>query len=69
MDKEVREVVEEAQRQGWRCDLRPNGHWRCLAPDKVGMVWIAGTPSDRRWKANTIAKMRRHGFRWPPPKE
>lgn len=66
MDKEVRELVEEATRQGWRCTLRANGHYQCLAPDHVGMVWIAGTPSDHRWKANTISKLRRHGFAWPP---
>jgi hypothetical protein len=66
MNKEVREVVEEAQRQGWHCVERSNGHWMCLAPDGAGIVWIAGTPSDHRWKKNTIAKMRRHGFVWPP---
>ena len=68
MDKEVRELVAEAERQGWRVELRPNGHWRLLAPDGVGMLTVAGTPSDRRWKANSIARMRRHGFVWPPPK-
>ncbi|HEV8656936.1 MAG TPA: hypothetical protein VGR85_15630 [Candidatus Limnocylindria bacterium] len=69
MDKEVRELVQEAGRQGWRCELRKGGHWLCFAPDGVGRVSIASTPSDHRWRANTIAKMRRHGFRWPPPKE
>lgn len=68
MNKEVREVVEEAGLQGWRVEVQSNGHVRLFAPNGVGMVWVAGTPSDHRWKANTIAKMRRHGFVWPPPK-
>lgn len=65
MDKDVREFVAEAERQGWRCELRRGGHWLCLAPDGLGKVTIAGTPGDRRWKAKTIARMRRSGFVWP----
>lgn len=61
-NKEVRELVEEAKRQGWRCEGLASGHWKCLAPDGVGIVWIAGTPSDHRWKRNTVAQMKRHGF-------
>lgn len=61
-NKEVRELIEEALRQGWRCERLASGHWKCLAPDGVGIVWIAGTPSDHRWKRNTVAQMKRHGF-------
>jgi len=61
-------LVDEAVRQGWRCELRKSGHWRCFAPDGIGQLTIAGTPSDHHWKANSIARMRRHGFVWPPPK-
>lgn len=68
MNKEVRELVAEAERQGWRCELRKNGHWMMFPPDVTKPpVSVAGTPSDHRWKANTIAKMRRAGFVWPPP--
>ena len=52
--REVEEIVEEARRQGWRCVLRANGHWQCLAPNGVGIVPIAGTPSDHKWRDNTI---------------
>lgn len=68
MQKEVRELVEEAEAQGWRIRVQSNGHVTMFAPDGVGIVRVAGTPSDFRWRANTIAKMRRHGFVWPPPK-
>ncbi|TME30806.1 MAG: hypothetical protein E6I66_08625 [Chloroflexi bacterium] len=63
MAKEVRELVEKARRQGWRAEQLPNGHWKLLAPDGIGIVWLAGTPSDHRWRKNAISRMRRHGFR------
>lgn len=68
MDKEVRELVAEAERQGWRCELRKSGHWMLFPPNGMGPVVMAGTPSDHHWKRNTIAKMRRAGFVWPPPR-
>jgi hypothetical protein len=68
MDKEVGELVREAAQQGWRCELRKSGHWLMFPPNGMPPVAVAGTPSDHRWKANTIAKMRRAGFVWPPPK-
>jgi hypothetical protein len=69
MDKEVRELVAEAARQGWRCEQRKSGHWLMFPPTRMPPVAVASTPSDHRWRANTIAKMRRAGFVWPPPKE
>ena len=68
MDKDVRELVSEAEKQGWRGDLRRSGHWLLFPPNGAPPVSVAGTPSDHRWKANTIAKMRRQGFVWPPRK-
>ena len=67
MHKEVRELVEEAERQGWRRRELASGHVQLLSPDGTTIVTIAGTPSRGRWRANAIARLRRGGFRWPPP--
>lgn len=57
-------MVKEAERQGWRCELLKSGHWRLYAPDGEHIVHKASTPSDHRDLANTIATMRRYGFKW-----
>ena len=66
VEREVRAVVEEAQRQGWRLEVLRSGHPMLLAPDNSTKVVLPGTPSDRRFLPNGIALMRRAGFRWPP---
>jgi hypothetical protein len=67
MDKQVRQLVEEAQRQGWRAQATKKGSL-LLAPDRVGMVTIHHTPSDSHWLDNAVSKMRKHGFVWPARK-
>lgn len=70
MKKEVREIVQEAQRQGWRVEIAKSGHIKLFPPDRTQtMVTIAGTPSDHRWRENALAELRRRGFRWPPEKK
>lgn len=59
--KEVRELVREAERQGWRVDAT-GAHYRLYSPDGVTIVTLAKTPSDHRWRENTIAKLRKGGF-------
>lgn len=60
--KEVRELVAEAARQGWR--VREDGpHYLLFSPDGEVRVSIAKTPSDgRHWRQNSVAKLRRGGF-------
>ena len=67
MHKEVREIVKEAERQGWRRGELASGHVQLLSPDRVTIVTLAGTPSGGRWRANAIAKLRQGGVQWPPP--
>jgi hypothetical protein len=62
--KDFSALVKEAEGQGWRVQRTKKGHWRLLAPDGVGIVIAAGTPSDRRGFDNTVASMRRYGFIW-----
>ncbi len=60
MDKEVRELVDELRRQGWRVEVA--AHVQAYSPDGVSIVTFASTPSDHRWKKNTISRLRRGGF-------
>ncbi len=62
MDKEVRKLVAQLERQGWRVELRGSGHYLAFSPDGKTIVLFASTPSDHRWRKNTIARLRRGGF-------
>jgi hypothetical protein len=45
--KEIKELLREAERQGWRVERRSR-HYMLFAPDGKGMVTIASTPSSPR---------------------
>ena len=66
MNKEIRAIIEEAERQGWRSRPMANGHTRLYGPDGRTQITLPGTPSDYRSLKNAIADMRRVGFQWPP---
>lgn len=66
MNKDVRRIVEEAKRQGWKAETTMKSHVQLFAPDGETIVTIGGTPSDARWLPKTVARMRRAGFEWPP---
>lgn len=68
MHKDVREIVDEAIRQGWRCVLRKSGHVLCFPPTAKPAVTLPGTPSGQSWRAKAIAQMRQSGFIWPRPR-
>jgi hypothetical protein len=59
--KEARELVELARKQGWRVDDR-GAHFKLYSPDGHTIVDIAKTPSDHRWRENSISKLRKGGF-------
>ena len=66
LDKDWHELVATAEAQGWRIKELRRHSVMLLAPDGLGKVTLASTPSDHRALANTIARMRRLGFVWPP---
>ncbi|MHB1870805.1 MAG: hypothetical protein ACYCT1_08125 [Steroidobacteraceae bacterium] len=68
MTKDLREIMDEAERQGWRVRRVGDG-FMLLAPSGAGAVTIHGTESDRHALANTIARLRRYGFGWPPDRK
>jgi hypothetical protein len=59
--KEVREVVRAAQRQGWRVVEKKKG-WALYDPSGEHMEMLHKTPSDRRGLMNSVARMKRYGF-------
>lgn len=61
--KELREIIRAAERQGWRAEKRSR-HWKLYSPDGEAIVVAAATPGGGRWKANLIAELRRYGFEW-----
>ena len=64
MEKEIRELLREAQRQGWRIEPTKRGHYKAWPPQGGPPVTISGTPSDWRSIRNVVALMRRLGFQW-----
>lgn len=65
MNKEVRELVREAERQRWSSRELSSGHVQLYSPDSITIVTIGGTPSDRHWRSNAISQLRKGGFEWP----
>jgi len=61
--KEIRKLVKSLQEQGWRVDQLKSGHYRAYSPSGKGIVHIAGTPSDHRDLANTLARLRKLGYK------
>jgi len=58
--KEIKKIVSELQRQGWRTRL--GKHIVLYPPDKtIAPVTIAYTPTDGRWYLTMVTKLRRAG--------
>src|SRR5580692_2660690 len=67
MKKEIEELADEAERQGFRVD-RSGHHWKCFPPDRGRpMVTLSLTGYEGRSWQNSVAEMRRAGLVWPPP--
>lgn len=62
-NKAYDEVIDEAERQGWRAKETSDGY-QLLAPDGRNIVTIHLSESDHRAIRNTINRMRRFGFQW-----
>lgn len=58
---EVRELVAEAVRQGWRL-VNTGSHYKLFAPDGIAKATIPHTPSDHRWRDNAVRDLRKGGF-------
>lgn len=61
MNKEVAELLRQIRSwPGWRVKETKKG-WLVLPPDSEAVIVLHKTPSDGRWRANTIAQLRRAG--------
>lgn len=65
MNKDMRKLVRELERQGFEVRVTTKGHF-FVTRDGDFVVVFAGTPSDWRGLRNALAAARRHGFVWPP---
>ena len=62
-DPETNRLVLMAVEQGWTHEILSTGHHRLVPPDRTKpMVVFAGSPSDRRNRANLISLLRRSGM-------
>jgi hypothetical protein len=64
LEKEVRKIVREAERQGFRVRPTKKGWIIYGRHEGQGCVVLHRTPSDQRGLKNSIADLRRLGFRW-----
>lgn len=65
MDKELRGIAKALNEQGFVTRITSRGHLMVFL-DGRPITTFAGTPSDRKSRANSLAHARRAGFRWPP---
>lgn len=63
MHKEVREIKERLEAQGWTVsEVTGGGHYKACPPDKTKRcVTLPSTPGQGRWKQNLTSQLRRSG--------
>lgn len=66
MGNDLRKILKALEAQGFTVHRTTKGHF--TVHNHLGdlVATISGTPSDHRSIKNTIAALRRSGFRWPP---
>lgn len=65
MHKELRKIQKELEAQGFTTQVTKKGHLRVFKNGEW-VATFAGTPSDVRSLRNSLADVKRAGFRWPP---
>jgi len=64
---ELAEVLIAAEEQGWTVDRTAKSHYRLVPPGPGDIVICSSSPrSSKRERAQTLSRMRRSGFIWPP---
>ncbi|MDQ3662934.1 MAG: hypothetical protein M3454_18180 [Actinomycetota bacterium] len=68
MHKDIKKIMREAERQGWRI-VQGTKHIKAYPPDPShGMVTISSTAGDRNAIKNILRDLRRRGFEWQEKK-
>lgn len=65
MDKDLRKIVKALEAQGFEVTVTRRGHVIVTRDGEV-ISTFSGTASDWRSIRNSLAPLRRAGFRWPP---
>lgn len=65
MDKELRRIAKALEAQGFKVAITKRGHM-IVSRDGELIATFSGTASDWRSLRNSLAPLRRAGFRWPP---
>lgn len=65
MDKDLRKIVKALKAQGFDVETTTKGHV-VVYRDGVLIATFSGTASDWRSIRNSLAPLKRAGFRWPP---
>jgi hypothetical protein len=66
MGNDIRKLLKAAENQGFTVERTAKNHWLIRNADGLAVATVASTPSDHRTWANTLARLRRAGLRWPP---
>ncbi len=61
MNKEVRRIIRELERQGWRVEWRKSKSM-AFSPDGVTQVPVHHTPSDKKSLKNLESQLKRGGY-------
>jgi predicted RNA binding protein YcfA (HicA-like mRNA interferase family) len=62
--KDLKAIIREAEKQGWRTRRTKQGHVMFYAPDGINKVTASGTSGDQKELNNLLAGLRRYGFKW-----
>jgi hypothetical protein len=65
MGRDLQEVLEAAEAQGFTVRRTKNGHY-FVSRNGQPVTTFSGTPSDHRSFLNALAALRRAGFKRPP---
>lgn len=65
MDKDLRKIIKALEAQGFETEMTKKGHI-VVTRDGELIATFSGTPSDFRSIRNSLAPLKRAGFRWPP---
>jgi predicted RNA binding protein YcfA (HicA-like mRNA interferase family) len=55
----ISEFIRRVEREGWTVRQRNGGHLELSHPLADQMILMSASPSDHRWAANTLARMKR----------
>ncbi len=62
----IRELTQEARRQGWAVEPTGGGHLRLTPPNTKAGIYMSATPRvEHLCVVKTLARMKKAGFRLP----